>query len=107
VRPRRGPRTSARRRVPVDTGGRLGACDQEGLDGLTSLAGLDALQLVQRFSIAGCDGLTSLAGAPALAHVNDLAVTDNPQLSPAAFETFVAEIASLPARCFNDECSCE
>lgn len=90
----------------------LGNCintDPGGLDGLTSLAGLDNLVDVNLFGISGNDGLTSLAGAPKLKHVNSLAVVDAPALSQAAYDAFLAQLESPPSEtCLGPwiECQC-
>lgn len=92
----------------------LGGCinggpDAGGMDGLTSLAGLDALTQVGALGIANCANLSSLAGAPALTRVDDLELVANPQLPDAAVTKFLAQIHPPPEQqCVGDwtTCSC-
>lgn len=90
----------------------LGDCvnqGQGGLDGLTSLAGLEGLTTAQLLGIANNDGLTSLDGAPKLTSVNFLAVTGNAALTQKAHDAFLAQLAFTPNdECFGpwDQCQC-
>jgi hypothetical protein len=78
----------------------LGTCaDFTGLDGLTSLAGLDSLQSVEVLSIHYNDNLASLTGAPMLTQVStlELDLLENPMLTQAELDAFIAQLDQPPA----------
>jgi hypothetical protein len=81
-----------------------------GMDGLTSLAGLDNLTSVIMLAIANNDELSSLAGAPKLTGVPlSLAVVNNPALGQDDYDQFLAQLADTPSDdCFGgwDVCQC-
>lgn len=81
-----------------------------GMDGLTSLAGLDNLTSAVMLAIANNKNMSSLTGAPKLTSLgNDLAVVNNPALSQDDFDQLMAQLTE-PASdsCFGDwgECQC-
>jgi hypothetical protein len=81
-----------------------------GMDGLTSLAGLDNLTSVLMLAIANNDKLSSLAGAPKLTGVPlSLAVVNNPALGQDDYDQFLTQLADTPSDdCFGgwDVCQC-
>lgn len=85
----------------------LGGCgDDDGLDGLTDLSGLDALTRVDLdLSLIGDAGLTVLSGAPNLVEVGWLDVIDDPKLTQAAVDAFTAK-AGVKDLCRGDQVEC-
>lgn len=82
--------------------------EEGGMDGLTSLSGLDNLVDVFRLGIAGNMQLASLAGAPMLQHVDEVQIVGNPVLSQAAVDEFLAQLDQPSLLCVgdSDECPC-
>ncbi|WAS93234.1 hypothetical protein [Nannocystis punicea] len=80
-----------------------------GMDGLTSLAGLDSLADVSSLTLAGNQNLDSLAGAPLIKALNVLTAGGNPALTQATFDDFLAQLTVEPASCLGtlDNCGCE
>ncbi len=86
-----------------------GGPDTPGMDGLTSLAGLESLTNIWDLGIANNPGLISLAGAPKLASVTTMELVGNPQLTQTAVDAFTAQLDMDPENaCFGDwgECFC-
>jgi hypothetical protein len=73
-----------------------------GMDGLTSLAGLDSQQWLSILQVAGNANLASLSGATSLTKVeNYLNVAANPKLSQQAFDAFLEQLDG-GGGCFGD-----
>lgn len=81
-----------------------------GMDGLTSLAGLDNLKTVLRLALANNDQLASLDGAPKLTSVSEaLNAVNNPALMQKAYDKFLAQLNPAPQEdCYGDwdQCPC-
>lgn len=81
-----------------------------GMDGLTSLAGLDNLTSVLRFALANNDKLASLDGAPKLTSVPEtFNAVNNAALTQQAYDKFLAQLAPAPQQdCYGswDQCPC-
>lgn len=88
----------------------IGMCpwgpDGFGMDGLTSLAGLDSRPSLSILQITGNANLTSLAGASALTSVSVLNVAANPKLGQPAFDAFLGQLEAGNGGCFGDWNAC-
>lgn len=91
----------------------IGDCaDQDGggLDGLTSLAGLDSLTTADSFALLNNAGLASLDGAPKLTFIDiSFSAVNNPALTQKAYDAFLAQLAAPPLEnCLGgwDTCQC-
>lgn len=90
----------------------LGDCSHDGsggMDGLTSLAGLDSLESVNHFALADNDKLVSLAGAPALTSMQGFAAVGNPGLTQEDVDALFKQIGGEPPLACHggwDRCEC-
>ncbi|MFY0541214.1 hypothetical protein [Nannocystis pusilla] len=79
-----------------------------GMDGLTSLVGLDSLASVGHFALAGNDKLASLTGAPQLTEVGSFSSVGNPALGQSDYDAFFTQLAGgVPWGCVGDWGRCE
>lgn len=81
-----------------------------GMDGLTSLAGLDNLTQVSDLALANNDNLESLDGAPKLTQIfNAFNAVNNANLSQKTYDSFLTQLAMPPGQdCYGgwDVCPC-
>lgn len=88
----------------------IGVCPgvaPEGLDALQSLSGLDSLEEVSTFVIAGNDSLMSLQGAPMLKNIQEVVIVENGNLSQSSISEFLSQNTNPNAEtCSGDAGSC-
>lgn len=79
-----------------------------GMDGLLDLSGLDALNTLNELSLSSNANIAALTGAPLLKTVYGLDFIENPKLTQAAVDAFVAQLENMPQACLGgwDECTC-
>ncbi|WP_143140786.1 hypothetical protein [Nannocystis exedens] len=78
-----------------------------GMDGLTSLVGLDSLAAVGHFALAGNDKLAALTGAPELTQIDGFSSVGNPALGPSDYDAFFTQLEAMPWGCVGDWGRCE
>jgi hypothetical protein len=80
----------------------IGDCPPNGgLDGLPDLTGLGGLTSLGTLALFDNEALASFAGLDALTELGGLTALDNPQLSPAVIDAFLAQFDPPPGTCID------